>query len=176
MGHGPVGWHLLGTRQSDYIQQLTLHNELPAPPGEVASRAYAWWMGMCFAGSSLFFSKVLYNLSKPVRVDMEKVTVEHPDTKEEVFLFKPMGIHKDSFNDLFAYTVVQAPQLEYTRIESLMASKLLSYNDEMDFWLKYGKDSEQILGRPFYFFNPTLALTTNAEDPERFNPLTKNQL
>eukprot|EP00461_Guttulinopsis_vulgaris_P010229 UN10303 len=34
MGHGPVGPHLLGTRQADYIQQRNMYGELPSTPGE----------------------------------------------------------------------------------------------------------------------------------------------
>ena len=120
-------------------------------------------------------TKLLYNITKPVRVDVEKVTVTHPDTQEDVYLFKPTGIHKDYIKGLYGYDLIKAPRMEYTRVESIVAEQMALYNDEMDFWLTHGRDSEKLLGTKFTLFDPSKALVTDAQDPTRFMPASMKE-
>lgn len=168
MGGGPVGQHLLGTKQADYIQVLSPWGELPAAPGSIKTQPWQLHMGVATIVASVIATRALYLNSRPVRVEVEKVTVEHPDTKEPVYLFKPTGINKAGQTGIFSYNIVQAPQLEYTRRETVTAAKLALYNDEMDFWLKHGADSEKVLGRPFSLFKPEMSFVTDAQDASRY--------
>lgn len=166
--HDPIGPHLLGTRQSDYIQPLNLYRELPSVPG---SYNEGYPMSLFYSVASTFGAIpaiwYFYKAFIPVRVDVEKVTVEHPDTKEDVFLMKPTGIHRDSF-EVYGYELIQQPQLHYSRFESIAAERMARYNDEMDFWLKHGENSQEELGRPFKLFNPKLALVTDRQDFKQY--------
>jgi len=164
-----------GTRQADYIQQHNIYNELPAPPGSVGSMNEATMQMLMYFPLAIIGVKVLYEISKPVRVDLEKVAVQHPDTKEEVFVFKPTAIHKDYNKGLYGYDLIKAPILEYTRIESIVSEQMSLYNDEMDFWLQHGKDSEKFLEKKFQLFSPIDAITTDAQDIERLRPASLQQ-
>jgi hypothetical protein len=135
----------------------------------------ATWQMLFYIPPAILGTKLLYNVSKPVRVDIEKVAIEHPDTKEETFVFKPVGIHKDYRNGLYGYDLIKSPQFEYTRVESVVAEQMALYNDEMDFWLAHGKNSEKVLGKKFHLFSPVDALTTDAQDVERFRPASLQQ-
>eukprot|EP00461_Guttulinopsis_vulgaris_P002150 UN02151 len=142
-----------------------MYGELPSTPGEKKRLPQCIWDAYAYGTATILGFGFIYHLNKQVRVDVEKVTVEHPDTKEPVFLFKPTGIHKDQ-DDIYGYKLVQAPQLNYTRRESIVAAKMALYNDEMDFWLKHGADSEKVLGRPFKLFKPELSFVTDAQDAQ----------
>ena len=169
-GHGPSGHHIWGTRQADYIQQHNIYNELMEQPGKKRTMNEATYHIISYLTMAAIGVKIGYSLTKPVRVDLDKVTVTHPDSGEEVFLFKPTAIHKDWTGAIFGMDLVKAPRFEYTRQESSVAEQMALYNDEMDFWLTHGKDSEAKLGRPFKLFDPVGALVTDRQDPERFRP------
>lgn len=158
--HGPTPqWHLLGTRQSDYIQELNCYGELPPPPGTKVTvpADFAGHLRDMFTGA--LFVLGLYHVTQQVRVEVQKVDVVHPETKETVSIMKPIGIHRDE-NGLHQYDLVRAPELSYTRMESAVAERLMLYNEEMDFWLKHGGDSSH-----FRAFNPEKAIVRDREDP-----------
>lgn len=167
-GHGPIGPHLLGTRQADYIQQHSLTFELPPPPGTYGE-GYSVPMYALAATTlgAIPIIRALYAANVPIRVNVEKVTVTHPDSGEDVCLIKPTGIHKDAL-EIWGYDLVQQPQLEYTRAESITAERMARYNDEMDFWLQHGANSQKELGRPFRLFQPDLAIVSDRQDWKRF--------